>query len=122
MHEPDHEPDSGADMDPALARAFAEARTPPADGAFEDEVMDRILKARRVRSVRAMVVVGAFLAAAAALSPWVAQGSLAVSRRLSFWLPALGQALASPVGWVCALAVAAWSLRRAGVIGRSRGG
>jgi len=37
---------------------------------------------------------------ALALTPYIVAGSLA-------WLPGIGNALASPIAWVCALAIAA---------------
>jgi hypothetical protein len=47
------------------------------------------------------------------MTPYVAKGSLEVASHLAVWLPALGNALATPLGLACSLAVAAWSSRRA---------
>jgi hypothetical protein len=101
------------EFDDTLTRLFAETRgTPPADD-FLAGVTSRMERERRRRSIKLAAWATAAGAVAVALTPYVAEGSLAVASRLGAWLPSAGNALASPVAWLCALTVAAWGLRRA---------
>jgi hypothetical protein len=50
---------------------------------------------------------------AAVLTPYIVEGSLTAASHLGGWLPALGNAMTSPIGWICSLGAAAWSMRRA---------
>jgi hypothetical protein len=108
--------DSRPELDAALAQRFAEARRPLTDAEFTAAVMARVARAHRARSVRSAAWVGLLLAAAAVAAPFVAEISLAVGGHLDAWLPSLGDALVSPVGWVCGSAMAVWSMWRVGVI------
>lgn len=94
-----------SEFDDTLTRLFAEAReTPPPDD-FLRSVARRISRARRRRAIRRTAIAVAAVGVASALTPYVAAGSLAIASHL-------GNALGSPVAWVCSLAVAAWGLRR----------
>lgn len=101
------------EFDDNLTRLFAEAReTLPADD-FLEKVAVRMGRARRLRAIKRTAVTTAAAGLAVALTPYVAAGSLTVASHLGVWLPALGNALTSPVAWLCYLAVAAWRVRRA---------
>jgi len=108
------------ELDAALVQLFAAARRPTGDAEFTQAVLERVASARRMRSAKAVAQVVLLLVAAAAAAPFVADLSLTVVRHLDVWLPSFGNALASPVGWACSLAIGAWSLRRARVIRGSR--
>ncbi len=99
--------------DDTLFRLFAEAQARlPADD-FLQSVLRRMERERRRRSIRLAAMTAAAGGLAVALTPYVARGSVVVAAHLGTWLPAIGGALASPIGWACSLAIAAWSLRRA---------
>jgi len=95
------------EFDDTLTRLFAEAReTPPAEG-FLADVLIRIQHARRRRAMKRAALMAVAVVLALALTPYIVAGSLV-------WLPGLGNALTSPVAWVCALAIAALRIRRHG--------
>jgi hypothetical protein len=101
------------EFDDTLTRLFAEAQEPlPAEDFFE-EVAGRVNRERGRRAIRRAALALAVTGAAVALTPYVADGSLTVASHLGVWIPTLGNALASPVGWACSLAAVAWSVRRA---------
>jgi len=101
-----------SEFDDTLTRLFAEARETLPDEDFLRNVAMRMRHAHRRRAVRQAAFATAAAGVAAALTPYVAEGSLAVASHLGAWLPAFEDALASPIAWACALAVAAWNMRR----------
>lgn len=101
------------EFDDTLARLFAEARETLPEEDFLQNVAARLSRARRRRTIKQVVLATAAAGLAVAVTPYVAEESLSVARHLVMWLPALGNALASPVCWACSLAVAAWAMRRA---------
>lgn len=93
-----------SEFDDTLTRLFAEAReTPPAED-FLESVAIGMRRARRRRAVRRLAFMAAAAVLAFALTPYIVAGSLV-------WLPEIGNALASPVSWVCALSIAALRIR-----------
>jgi hypothetical protein len=90
-----------SEFDDTLTRLFAEAREtlPPDD--FLENVARRMSHARRRRAIGQTAVAIAAVAVAIALTPYVAEGSLAVASHL-------GNALGSPIVWIGALAVASY--------------
>lgn len=102
-----------SELDETLTRLFAEDRETLPDEDFLHEVGLRMSGARRRRALRRAGLAVATAGAAAALTPYVAAGSLSVASHLGTWLPAFGTALTSPAAWACSLAAAAWGLRRA---------
>lgn len=95
------------EFDDTLTRLFAEAQeTLPAED-FLQSVAFGLRRARRRRVVRRSAFMAAAAVLALALTPCIVAGSLT-------WLPGLGNALASPIAWVCALAIAAFRIRRRG--------
>lgn len=93
------------EFDDTLGRLFAEARESlPADDFLEDARM-RMRHARRRRAMKRAALMAVAAIVALASTPYIVAGSLA-------WLPALGNALTSPIAWVCALAIAAFRIRR----------
>lgn len=100
------------EFDDTLARLFAEARETLPEEDFLQSFVVRMRRARRRRAIRQAVLATAAAGVAVAVTPYVAEGSLDVASHLGVWLPAVGNALASPVCLACAL-VAAWGIRRA---------
>lgn len=101
------------EFDDTLARLFADARETLPEEDFLRNMAVRLHRARRRRAIKRGVLATAAAGIAVALTPYVAEGSLNVATHLGMWLPALGNALASPVCLACSLAVAAWGIRRA---------
>ncbi len=101
------------EFDDTLTRLFAEAQEPLAAGDFLEDVAACMNRERPRRAIRRAALAAAATGLAIALTPYLAEGSLTVASHLGAGLAAIGNALASPVGWACALAVAVWSMRRA---------
>ncbi len=104
--------------DDDLARLFEESRPALPGGEFAERVASRIRRARRRRVLWRLLCGLLILAGAAAASPYVARGSLALADRMEEGLPLLGRALVSPAGWAGSFLLALWILRRAKVLGR----
>jgi hypothetical protein len=101
------------EFDDTLSRLFAEAQEtlPAAD--FLETAAARMRHARRRHTIKQAVFATAGAGIAVALTPDVVEGSLTAAGHLGVWLPALGNALTSPIGWACSLALAAWGVRHA---------
>lgn len=100
------------DFDDTLTRLFAETRqAPPADD-FLASLISRMERERRRRAIG--LAMSATVAAALAIvsTPYVAEGSLAAASHLGAWLPAIGNALASPIAWLFALVLVGNTLTR----------
>ncbi len=102
-----------SEFDDTLTQLFAAAREPLPAEDFLQGVATRMSRARRRRAIGRTALALAAGGVAAAVTPFVAAGSLAVASHLTEWLPALANALASPIVWLGSVAVAAWGLRRA---------
>ncbi|HEV2270727.1 MAG TPA: hypothetical protein VGR92_14835 [Steroidobacteraceae bacterium] len=100
------------EFDDTLTRLFAEAQETLPEEDFLRNVTVRMTHARRRRAIRQAALVTAAAGLAVVVTPYVAEGSLTVASHLGVWLPALGNALASPVCLACTLAIAAWRVRR----------
>lgn len=88
------------ELDETLSGLFAEAREAlPADE-FERKLAIRLSQARRRRTMKQVVLSAAVAGIAIAATPYVVTASLAGASNLGLW--------------ACSLAVAAWTLRRAG--------
>lgn len=102
-----------SEFDDTLTRLFAEARaTLPAEE-FLENVAVCMRRGRRRRALEWAAWTTAAAGLAIALTPLIVAGSLTAASHLGLWLLALGNALISPVGWACSLALAAWGVRRA---------
>ena len=89
-----------SELDETLSGLFAEAREAlPADD-FEQKLAVRLSQARRRRTMKQLALRAAAAGVAIASTPYVVTASLAGASNLGLW--------------VCSLAVAAWTLRRAG--------
>jgi ABC-type transporter Mla subunit MlaD len=97
-----------SEFDDTLTQLFAEARQSLPAEEFLRSVATALDQARRQRAIRRAVLTLAAAAVAVAATPYVAAGSLAVASHFGKWLPPLADSLASPVVWLCAVAVAAW--------------
>ena len=106
------------DSDEDLTRLFAETHGYAPAEEFVTSVMTRIRRERRQRTLRYMALALLLVAAVAAATPYIAEGSLAIASRFVDGLAPFGAALGSPASWACALVLAVWVLRRVGVIGR----
>jgi hypothetical protein len=93
------------ELNDTLTRLFAEARETPPTEDFLEGVINRMRQARRRRAMKRAALMTVAVALALALTPYIVAGSLV-------WLPALGNALTSPIAWICALAIAAPRIRR----------
>lgn len=102
-----------SEFDDTLTRLFAEDRQPLPAEEFVQSVATHVSHARRRRAIGRTALTVAAGGVAIAATPYVAAETLAAVSRLGEWLPALANALPSPVIWLCSVAVAAWSLRRA---------
>jgi len=102
-----------SEFDDTLTQLFAEAPQPLPAEDFLQSVAAQVSHARRRRAIGRTALALAAAGVAAAATPYVAAGSLAVVSHLGEWLPALANTLASPVVWLCSVAVVAWGLRRA---------
>lgn len=95
----------------ALSRLFAETRQAPPPDDFLAGVTRRLRGENRRRAIRRTVLIAAAAGLALVSTPYIAAGSLAIAGHLGGWLPAIGNALTSPVAWLGALAIA-WGVRR----------
>lgn len=101
------------ESDDTLTRLFADTRENPPAGDFLHRMEMRLHQARRRRALANRGWMVAAAAFAAVLTPCIVQGSLIAASHLGGWLPGLGNALTSPIGWLCSLGAAAWGMRRA---------
>lgn len=100
------------EFDDTLTRLFAESQeTLPAED-FLENLASRMHRARRQRTIRRTALVAAAAVLVLVLTPFVAEGSLTAANYLTASLPSLGSALASPVAWICSLAISTWAVRR----------
>jgi len=102
------------ESDAHLTRLFAETRHVLSAEEFVANVTQRIARERRRGTVRKVLIAGVLAGVAVAATPYVTEGSLAIGDRLAGGVPAVAAAAtSSPIGWVCAIAIAVWALRRA---------
>jgi hypothetical protein len=101
------------EFDDTLTQLFADARQPLPAEEFLQSVATHVSHGRRKRAIGRTALTVAAGGVAVAATPYVAAGTLAAVSHLGEWLPALANALPSPVVWLCSVAVAAWGLRRA---------
>jgi hypothetical protein len=101
------------ELDDNLRRLFAEAEETLPAAAFLEMAAGRVRQMRRRRAISRTALATAGVGAAIAVTPYVVEGSLLAASHAGMWAPGLGNALTSPIGWACSLAVAAWGLRRA---------
>lgn len=93
-----------SEFDDTLGRLFAEARESLPAEDFLQSVAIGMRRAQRRRAMWRAAVMAAAMVLALLLTPWIVAVSLA-------WLPATGNALASPITWGFALAIAALRFR-----------
>ncbi len=105
-------------LDPDLTRLFDAARAPLPAEVFSERLQAGIDRARRVRLILQLVGLGLLAAVAVAVTPYAATVSLAAADSLGRWVPEVGVAMGSPLGWACSLLVGAWVLRRSHVFDR----
>jgi hypothetical protein len=104
--------------DEDLTRLFDEARGDLPSEAFLERFQMRMARARRARLILQLCPLVLLAAVAAIVAPYAARGSLVVIEHAVRWIPDLGLAMTSPIGWVCSLALGVWVLRRSHVFER----
>lgn len=107
-----------SEPDELLVELFSEARAPTGSDEFVASVAARIGRARLRGTLARIGSVAALAALALAATPYIAEQSLVLGDRIASALPALGNALASPLGWVGGSLIALWYLRRLRLLGR----
>jgi hypothetical protein len=105
-------------LDPDLTRLFDEARTSLPAEAFMEQLHVRLTHARHLRLGLQVSALALLAALAIAVTPYAARVSLTAADALGRWLPFIGEAMGSPLGWAGSLLVGAWVLRRSHVFGR----
>lgn len=101
-------------LDDDLLHLFERARTELPSAAFLERTERRMARARGVRVALQVGLLAVLAVAMAIVTPEVTAGvGYAVK-----WLPELGLAMSSPLGWVCSLLVGAGVLKRTHVFDR----
>jgi predicted lysophospholipase L1 biosynthesis ABC-type transport system permease subunit len=100
------------ELDPVLARAFAQAREPLADGEFMAKLMMKIDRARRIRLWRQIVVIAAFALLAGLNAGPVLETTADVVRLAGTLPPAYADLFVSPWGWALSGLIGAWVVFR----------
>jgi len=101
------------EFDDTLTRLFADTREALPAEDFLEHVAAGMNHELRRRAIKRTAVAVAAAGVAVVLTPYIVEGSLGFVSHLGTWLPAIGNALTSPIGWACSLAFAAWGVRRA---------
>jgi len=105
-------------LDDDLMRLFEGARTELPSAAFLEQIERRMARGRCVRLTVQISLLALLAVAAAIVTPEVTRGSLAGGEYVAGWLPDLGLALSSPLGWAGSLILGAWVLKRTHVFER----
>src|SRR5262249_53654638 len=105
-------------LDEDLVRLFDGARAELPSEAFLEQLGRRIARSRAIRLGAQAALFVLLAGVAALLTPYVVGGSLTSMDHASRWLPDLGLALNSPLGWLGSLMLGAWVLRRTHVFER----
>jgi hypothetical protein len=110
-------PEHDEGLDPELLQLFDGAKIQtarigaPSPDAFVASVRSAMQRTRRRRLARQIAGLTIILTAGAFLAPYVAQQTLLAADCLVDQLPAMGVALLSPIGCLCA-ALLAWGIAR----------
>ncbi len=105
-------------LDNDLMQLFDTANTSLEADRFLEQVQGRLEEARVAQRRRWIGLGVVLLVLAAAATPYVAAGSLAVAQYAGGWLLDFNSGLVSPAGWIGSALAAIWLLRRTRVFGR----
>jgi hypothetical protein len=100
------------ELDPVLARAFAQAREPLADGEFMAKLTVKIDRARHLRMWRQIVVIVAFALLAGLNVRPVLETTADVVRLAGTLPPAYADLFVTPWGWAVSGLIGAWVVFR----------
>jgi hypothetical protein len=96
------------ELDPDLARAFAQARAPLADDDFSATLLRKIERARRARLWRQILVLAVAVIVVSLNMPLVLEQTAAAVRGVGELTPPLpSDLLTTPWGWVASLGIGA---------------
>ncbi len=101
-------------LDEDLLRLFERARTELPSAAFLERLERRMARARGVRLAVQISLLALLVVAIAIVTPEVTAGIGYAAK----WLPEIGLAMSSPLGWLCSLILGAWVLKRTHVFER----
>jgi hypothetical protein len=93
------------ELDPSLARLFAQAREPLDDGPFMANLLPKIERARRVRLRRQILAIAAVVIIASLNMPLVLAMAAAAVRFVGDFSPAYAEMLVTPWGWAISMLV-----------------
>jgi hypothetical protein len=91
------------EFDPDLARAFAQARAPLADGNFSANLLRKIERARRARLWRQIVVMAAAVIVVSLNMQVVLENTAAAVRAVGELTPLSYDFLVTPWGWAASM-------------------
>ena len=101
------------ELDPSLARLFAQAREPLDDGPFMANLVPTIERARRVRLWRQILAIAAVVIIASLNMRLVLEMTAAAVRFAGDFSPAYTEMLVTPWGWAVSMLVGACVVLRA---------
>jgi hypothetical protein len=101
-----------SDLDPELARLFAQAQTPLEDEQFTASLLLKIERARRTRLwCQGLAVVAVVIVVALNIVPLL-DGTAAAMRAAGELAPSRGDFLITPWGWALSMVVGGWVVLR----------
>jgi hypothetical protein len=93
------------ELDPSLARLFAQAREPLDDGSFMANLALKIERARRARLRRQILAIAAVVIIASLNMRLLVEMTAAAVRFVGDFSPAYAEMLVTPWGWVVSMLV-----------------
>ena len=101
-------------LDEDLLRLFEGARTELPSAEFLERIERRMARARGVRLAVQISLLALLVVAMAIVTPEISTGVGYAAK----WMPDLGLAMSSPLGWICSLILGAGVLKRTHVFER----
>jgi hypothetical protein len=106
------------ELDPDLARAFAEARGVLAHDEFIVDLLLKIERSRRARLWRRIVAIGAVVVLVSINMRLVLDMTASVVRFVAELSPIPAESVVTPWGWAVSMVIGAWVVLRAGSLRR----
>jgi hypothetical protein len=100
------------ELDPDLARAFAQAREPLADDSFMANLLLKIQRARRARLWRQILAIAAVAVVVSLNMRLVLEKTAAAVRLVGDFSPTYAEMLITPWGWAVSMLVGIWVVLR----------
>jgi hypothetical protein len=100
------------DLDPDLARLFAQAREPLADDSFTANLLLKIERARRARLWCQILAIAAAVVVVSLNMRLVLEKTAAAMRLIGDFSPAYAEMLITPWGWAVSMIVGIWVVLR----------